>query len=260
MNLPALYLFNPTAVTGVFYFGAGILTPLLFPVILHKLYEEKKEIRMPNLQLVAESWDNGEVVSPDHAPQALQDIDAHFTPTMFHDIVLAAYYKMQDTHLIDKNDLGVMWHAYISQALREQSMSFAWTLQEILGGIFLMVSPCKGKSIIVAMGTSDVGKENGHPSTTAKKGVTYERAIKQGRLNLPDTCQLWVLLFHCAPDHLQFELSSPKDFSRGKIEGYTKRILFGAISVNAIEPEISRQTHLPAFAEEPMAERKRKTA
>ncbi|XXQ67385.1 hypothetical protein ACKLNO_07040 [Neisseriaceae bacterium B1] len=212
-------------------------------------------------KLVEQIIETDEFLELDEKLQELQKIDPNFTPEFFKDVILSGHYEMQDTSDYDLNAIGAFWQGHLTRFLRKRLRELGWTTEKWKGGAFLTVSPCKTKSIVVAIGTSDVGKSDTIPTTSARKGVAVERAIMNGKLNLPETCTLWVLLFHYNRDTLQYELSQPKDFIKGYVTGYSKRILFDDISLNPIsEPEISRQTSEPAEIVEPTVERKKKAA
>lgn len=216
---------------------------------------------MELFQLVEDFFEIGEIIELDKATEELQKIDPNFTPQLFSDIVLATHFQMQATALYDKNSIGSLWQAHLTAMLRQSLLALGWKMENLQGGRYLTISPCRTKSIIVAIGTSDVGKLEGFPKTNAKKGITWERAIAQHKLDLADTCEFWVLLFHYNDEVLQSELSLPSDFIKNQVTGYIKRIIFKDISLKELsETDISRQQSEPAEIDEPTAERKKKTA
>ncbi len=216
---------------------------------------------MELFQLTEDFFGTGEVIELDKATEELQKIDPNLTTQLFKDVILNTNFQMQEVVLYDKNSIGSLWQAHLTARLRERLLAIGWTMENLQGGRYLTISPCKTKSIIVAIGTSDVGKSAGLPKTNAKKGITWERAIAQHKLDLPKTCQFWVLLFHYTDEALQFELSLPSDFIQNQVTGYIKRIIFEDISLRDLsETQISRQQSEPAEIAEPTVERKKKTA
>lgn len=218
---------------------------------------------MELFQLVEDFFETGEVIELDKAAEELQKIDLNLTQDLFNEVILAAHYKIiQEKELSYKSSLGQLWNIFITNTLIARLRTFGWETKDSQGGYGLLISPCKTKSIIVAIGTSDVGKLEGFPKTNAKKGVTWERAIKQPKLlGLKDDFQLWVLLFHYNDEVLQSELSLPSDFIKNQVTGYIKRIIFKDISLKELsETDISRQQSEPVEIDEPTVERKKKTA
>lgn len=103
----------------------------------------------------------------------------------------------------------------------------------------LILSPDKSIALVVMTGDSRTGLDGGiAPTNSAEKGAVAKELIEANQLSLklaqnPDPgTQVWVLLYHYdkATGMLRFELSLPSSFNKGKITGWTERILLGSIS------------------------------
>lgn len=201
--------------------------------------------------------ETGETFAPNSADDELRKIDGHLSSENIKEFVLAAYNSIQDKiPLSDRNALGASWQQEITLELRAYLTTYKWELKDWTGGAYLFLSPCHTKCIVVAAGTKDVGKTNGIPMTNARKGKKWIQAALNLNLNLPDTFEFWVLLFHRNANIVQLEMSLPKpnSFASGQITGYNKRIILSDVNLSAIN-EIERKQSVEIH--EPIVERKR---
>lgn len=198
----------------------------------------------------------GEIVEQQDSDITLSKISKYLSQEVLKEIVLTAHNNIQDkAALSDRNTLGNYRQGEITLALRVYLSEYGWTLEPWSGGAFLCLSPCRTKSIIVATATSDVGRHNGMPMTTSSKGRKFEEAIRNSKLDLPDTVQFWVLLFHWEYNKVQLELSLPSGFVSHQITGYKQRIILADVDLTKID-EIERKQPVEEY--EPLVERKQK--
>ncbi|MDO5074182.1 MAG: hypothetical protein Q4D63_07260 [Neisseria animaloris] len=202
----------------------------------------------------------GDIVTSNEVESELNRIEPSLSEDLFMEIGLAAHNVLQDkSQFYDKNSIGAAWQAEVTSFLRSQLVARNWMLQDWVGGAYLTLSPCKTKCIIVATGCSSVGREQGFPTTTSRKGRKWEEAVSNLRLDLPDTVQFWVLLIHRTVYGLQMELSLPENLIDGQITGYVKRIILQDVNFGIVaNTEITRKRQTPSEVQEPIVERKRK--
>lgn len=183
----------------------------------------------------------GETFEPNSADAELRKIDEHLSSENIKEFVLSAHNSIQDKiPLSDRNALGAYWQQEITLELRTYLTPYKWELIDWTGGAYLFLSPCHTKCIVVAAGTKDVGKTKGMPMTNAKKGTKWIQAALNLNLNLSDTFEFWVLLFHRNSNIVQLELSWPSGFASGQVTGYNKRIILSDVNLSTInEIELS---------------------
>lgn len=191
----------------------------------------------------------------------LREIHSDLSYELFKECVIGAKNQLQGKNFFyDRNMIGAFWQAEITALLRERLYNQGWKKKAWAGGAYLTVSPCNTKMLIVETGTSDVGREKGYPTTRSRKGKKFQQAVRNLKLGLEKTAELWVLLIHQTSNNVQIELSLPRDVEAGRIVGYKQRILFPDVNFAIVEDsEITRNQQVPFEVEETIIERKQKT-
>ncbi|AKR42712.1 hypothetical protein [Methylophilus sp. TWE2] len=137
---------------------------------------------------------------------------------------------------------SLQWHETVF-ALRTQLALRKWRIVDTRN-CPLIVSPDKNIMIAIMTGDKDTGMEFGDPRNQGAKGTVLSGAI-QKNLELfsaknkanKDGTQLWVLLYHVVGAEVRRELSIPNSFYRGKITGWSERILLGSMQFNS-QPDV----------------------
>jgi hypothetical protein len=132
---------------------------------------------------------------------------------------------------------SLQWHDTVS-ALRTLLVQRSWIIVNTRN-CPLILSPDKNIMIAIMTGDKDTGMEFGDPRNQGAKGTVLSGAV-QKNLELfsaknkaaKNGTQLWVLLYHVAGAELRRELSLPSSFNRGKITGWSERILLGSMDFN----------------------------
>ncbi|CAB3845868.1 hypothetical protein ACOTH0_05125 [Achromobacter xylosoxidans] len=128
------------------------------------------------------------------------------------------------------------WHEFVA-ALRQALIPKGWAARDYKNCPWV-VSPDERIMLSVITGDIDTGKREGSPTNQAEKGSVLDEAIQQNQLFSNDAdvgsgTQLWVLLYHVERSatgyrEIRTELSLPSRFARGKIEGWSERIVLAS--------------------------------
>jgi len=149
---------------------------------------------------------------------------------------------------------GIYRYSRIVRVFREQTVNEEnWTFDNRRNQP-RTISPTREFAVIVAQGNEFTGDADAVPSNKYGKGVTVADAVVQNEQLaldleslLPDGVELepgetvtvndglttWVLLYTAVDNEIRYELSQPNTMTGGFITGWSERILFASLALDA---------------------------